>query len=581
MLMDELFQIAAGGFREIQKDWMRATAVRPFAFDDPAIVWLDFHGEENGFKPDKSPYDFLDFISVKGRQFEEKWIKELAASAVAVCREDYEVRTADRLFETIAHLYSGTPLIAKPALWWAPERIYGVPDLIAHTSWISERFPQLITQYERESIPVNVDSPSKPGHYVVFDIKFTTRLEETEKKRDFANCAAQVRIYSFVLGCLQGLVPRNGYLFTRDHLTAPLPVRVTSIVNAPLDDDLAAYRNQFAEIKLNGSKYRPWRDKIVNSNISNDDERWQTAKDLIAREKYPGRDPTLLYQVSPSVREELGAMGFASLDSMLSVDPARVPFEKCKGLGPKRSQTMRCILEANRAGAAIRPTASTVPVQKDHEFFVDFEYLVNVNVDFEKQWPTLQGCEMVLMIGMGWNTDKGWSFRSFVAEAENAEEERKMFLRFLELLNQETQGALTDPTKSALYHWTGAEVWQARRAANRNSLAADHQLRMLPWFDLQKYFVEGAAALPGAWSHGLKEVARALGQLNTELAVQWPGNLDEGLRAMVMGWRAYSNSNPLNSEEMGLLQEYLEVDCAALSKVLKWMRSASYRTAVP
>src|SRR2546422_6770418 len=126
-------------------------------------------------------------------------------------------------------------------------------------------------------------------------------------------------------------------------------------------------------------------------------------------------------------------------DSMLSVDPARVPFEKCKGLGPKRSQTMRCILEANRAGAAIRPTASTVPVQKDHEFFVDFEYLVNVNVDFEKQWPTLQGCEMVLMIGMGWNTDKGWSFRSFVAEAENAEEERKMFLRFLELLNQETQ----------------------------------------------------------------------------------------------------------------------------------------------
>ena len=38
----------------------------------------------------------------------------------------------------------GVPCISQPALWWAPERIYGAPDLLVLSSWLRERFPGLL-----------------------------------------------------------------------------------------------------------------------------------------------------------------------------------------------------------------------------------------------------------------------------------------------------------------------------------------------------------------------------------------------------------------------------------------------------
>jgi uncharacterized protein len=312
---------------------------------------------------------------------------------------------------------------------------------------------------------------------------------------------------------------------------------------------------------------------VVASNLSNQDEKWGTAKDIIARERVPGRDPALLHQVSPSIKQELKGLGFPSLDSLLGLDPAKIPFEKCKGLGPKRSKVMRAILQANRSGKGIPPDVALAPPKKQREFFVDFEYLTNVNVDFEKQWPTLEGREIVFMVGVGQVTNDKWSFKSFVSVGESSEHEREMFLQFIQHLNQETQGCATDPSKTVLYHWTGAEVWQSRRASDRQSFDAVHPLRNLPWFDLQKPFLEGPAALPEAWGYGLKEIAKALGKLRPEIGVNWPEGLEEGLRAMVMGWRAYTTPKPLESAEMATLSTYLEIDCMALFSVLRWLRS--------
>jgi hypothetical protein len=571
--IDELLDLARNGNREIPNDWMPTTSVRALIREDPALVWLQYFGEANGFKPEESPYDFLKFIAGKARQFEEKWISELASNAVVVCAQDYEVRLIGKVLETIAHLHAGVPVIAKPALWWGLERVYGVPDLIVHTSWLEEKLPKLVGQYGEKPVAVHLSSGGRAGHYVVFDVKFTTCLDGSGKKIDYANYSTQVRIYSYMLGHLQGVMPRNAYLLTRDRLFDPLPVRIISTLGQPLDADLAELRDQFVEIKVHGSKYRPWKDRIVASNLSNDDEKWSTAKDVIALERLPGRDPALLDQVSPSIKKELASLGFPSLDSLLAVDPGRIPFERCKGLGPKKSRVMRAILEANRSGKAVHPGSGLAPPAKQYEFFVDFEYLTNVNVDFEKQWPALAGREMVFMVGVGQITDGKWSFKSFVADAENGEREKDMFLQFIEHLDRATQGNATDPSKTALYHWTSAEVWQSRRSSDRLAFAADHTLRRLPWLDLQRSFLEGPAALPGAWNYGLKEVAKALGKLHPEIGVHWPEELEEGLRAMVMGWRAYAIPRPLESKEMALLYTYLEIDCLAVFSVLRWLRT--------
>ena len=136
-----------------------------------------------------------------------------------------------------------------------------------------------------------------------------------------------------------------------------------------------------------------------------------------------------------------------------------------------------------------------------------------------------------------------------------------------------TEGSLTNPSLTALYHWTSAEVWQSRHVFERHSLPENHLIKQLPWYDLQKVFLDSQCGIPGAWDYGLKHIANALGKYNREFETSWPGDLDKGLRAMVMGWRAYMDSNPLQSEEMNLLTQYLEADFKALWNIQRWIRS--------
>jgi hypothetical protein len=91
--------------------------------------------------------------------------------------------------------------------------------------------------------------------------------------------------------------------------------------------------------------------------------------------------------------------------------------------------------------------------------------------------------------------------------------------------------------------------------------------------DLNKVFLDGPGAIPGSWDFGLKSMAKALSEHDSEYAVHWPGELDEGLRVMVMGWKAYQSPTPLETYEMITIRQYLEIDCKALWQILRWLRS--------
>lgn len=549
---------ALGGHQQPPPDWMPASEVRAL-FEDPAIIWLEYYGHQHDFQRDSSPYDFLDFIGRKGHQFEEKWIQEIAPGAIQVCHHADEVRSSAKVKETFELIQKGVPVITQPALWWAPERIYGAPDLIVHTSWIQERLPELAVG-------------DQPNHYVAIDHKFTTKLDQTSKAKDLANYTAQVRIYSYILGQLQGLMPSRAYLVTRDRVRDPLPIDVVSIYGQPLDSDLASLRDHFVEIKVNGADYAPWKDDIVAVNLSHQDDRWSTAKKIIALEKTPGGDLRLVYQIGDNAKKQLLSMGYPSRASFLQKDPDDTPFEDIKGIGGKKAERIRAILRANRSGTAVMPPSDSIPGIKRNEVYIDFEYFTDVNVDFDTQWPTLEGREMIFMIGIGRQEDGEWRFDTLTAEAEDQTSELELFTRFIHLLDKLTDGAYSDQGLTAMYHWSSAEVWQSRRAADRHQLPDDHTLRNLPWVDLQKAFLNGPGAIPGSWKYGLKKVAKSLGEYDTEYAVQWPGELDEGLTVMVMGWRAYEDPDPLLTPEMETIRRYLETDCRALQEILRWLR---------
>lgn len=566
-------EMATGGHQHVPSDWMPASQVGPFILEDPALVWLEYHGAAHGFEPDTSPYEFGDFIAEKARQFEEKWLAEMAPGAVRVCAGPEEGLDAGKVRETLDLMRQGAPIIAQAALWWAPERIYGLPDLLVHTTWLRARFPEALDEANSRADAPALGGRGRQGHYVVMDLKLTTNLDERAKAKDLEVYAAQVRLYSYMLGQLQGYLPRQAYLIARDRVDDPLPVEITCELGQALGKDLAAIRDHFVEIKLNGADYWPWEDEVVASNLDQPDDRWGTAKKIIAWEKVPGGDASLLYQVGRRAKDQLSSLGYHNLTDLLNREPEEVPFEDVKGLGKKRAGQMRAILEANRSGAAVLPPRVKVPLPKPFEFYVDFEYFTNVNVDFETQWPTLEGQEMVFMIGVGWEDGGRWRFRSLAAGRESPDQEFAIFQEFIDLLQALTGGEAFEGTGAVLYHWSAAEVWQTRRVADRHQFPSGHPVWTLPWFDLQKVFLDGPAAVPGAWNFGLKSVAKALCDLDPIFGTAWPADLDVGLQAMVMGWRAYEAGDPMETEEMRLLRKYLDADCRALWQVLRWLRA--------
>ena len=554
----ETFNKATGGHKEVPDYWVSGTGLRALIQEDPALLWLKYHGAAHGLEEDSKEYSFLKWIGDKGKQFESAWIKNVASEAVQAMDKDVDVRRVQGLTRTLSLMARRVPIITKAALWWAPERLYGSADLIVLTSWLYAKFPHLR--------PAHADGG--PDHYVVLDCKFTTGLDESKKATDLACNSAQIRMYSYMLGHLQGHMPHTAFLVTRDRPLDPLPVAVDHRLDEPLHPHLSNLRDLHTHIKLHGSQYTPWTHRIVACNFANDhDEPWHQAKKRIAVHLRPLE---WLPHIGRSQVAELNQSGLTCLDHVLSMHPNSMDWEALHGIGKTTAARIRAVLEANRSGRATTVPAALVPQRAANEFFADYEFLSNVHVDFEGDFPAMKGREMVFMVGVGWEHSGRWSYRQFVAASETPEAERIMFEEFLGFLEQ--MGALKPNGDAVLYHWSGAEVWQSAKAAERLGIP---RLAALPWCDLQKPFNAGPIALPGCWSFGLKPVAKALGQVSPDHYVEWPESLADGLSASVMGWRMYERPEPLQSPELGMLSEYLEIDCKAMWAVLSWMRAVA------
>ena len=195
-----------------------------------------------GLEPSESENDLRAFIFRKSRELERAWCARNCPNAERVCGEPYEVRVAANVGRTLKLMMQGVPVISQAALWWAPERIYGAADLIVHTSWISQKFPGLLSPTESSVPAPQLGAAGRNGHYVVLDLKFKTKLEDSRNKMDREIYAAQICLYSFMLGHLQGVMPTVAFVICRDKVNEPYKIAVASQHGAPLDVDLAKLR---------------------------------------------------------------------------------------------------------------------------------------------------------------------------------------------------------------------------------------------------------------------------------------------------------------------------------------------------
>ena len=551
--IDAVLPIATGGHTCVQNDWMPATGLRSLILEDPALLWLQFHGAKNGFEKDPEDYDFLTFIGAKGVQFEKKWIAAVAPEAVYVLSDDREVRQAASVAKTLKCLKEGHDVICHAALWCAADKIYGAPDLIVKASWLRRQFPQL--------------TPLLTGkdHYVIVDCKFMSKLDQSSKAKDLRIVSAQMRLYSYMLAEITGVAPKYAFLATRDRPFDPVPVEIHHKLGRPLEPELADLRDTFLHIKAHGAALRPWKDSVVRCSYSNEkDTPWHLAKKRIAKEYIPGGPVEWLPHVGSKQAEALRRLGVSCLDDALKSN-APVPFHTLVGIGTETAKRIQAVLKANKTKQPSGIPAALVPHRRKIELMVDYEYFTDVNVDFDRDWPEMKGSTMIFMVGVAYWENGGWHTRQFVAAHENEEAERDMLIEFGKFLK--AKGVFSAGSDAALYHWSAAEIWQSKHAAERHGLK---WLADLPWVDLQVPFHDGPIALPGAWGFGIKEIATSL---PPEYKVKWPDGLGVGLAAMVAGFAAYEQPEPEATPEMKLLGEYLKVDVIATGQILRWLRA--------
>lgn len=555
---------ATGGHTAIPPDWMPATGLRALILEDPALLWLEHHGEKFGFTRDPEEYSFLRYVGELAKTFEETWVERFAPDAVRGLEEDWDVRHVQGLRRTAALMEAGCPVIAKAALWWAPERIYGTADLIVKTSYLYGKFPHLRPKED------------EPDHYVPLDLKMMKGLTSPPKKAHLRLCEAQVRLYACMLQ-IQGHLPRRAYLVTKDRVDEPIPVDVGMTANGLLPADLAELRDRHLHIKLDGARYRPWQDPVVAPNHSNPGEPWVAAKKKIAA-LIPGGPLERLPGVGRQQAEALRHFGFDCIADVLHPDAADFPFRAVRGIGGRKADILSVVAEANRTGRPTPFLASAVPAQHAVEIYVDYETLSSICGGDEAGVPPEdgpdtagEGGEIVFMIGCGW-VDRGkWHYRQFTAAGHSEADEREMLDQFLGWL--EERGALAPGASAVLYHWSPAEVTFSRRAAERLGLP---RLEDLPWVDLLQVFKSVPIGIPGSFGYGLKEIGRALGEFDSRYAVEWPEGLN-GLAALVAGARMYDRDKPLESPEFDVLTRYLRTDVRALHEVLRFLRDHGAR----
>ena len=90
----QILERATGGQDAIvdDDDLMPASGVRSLIFDDPGLLWLQHHGEGEGFQQDSGRYRLLPFLSKLGAEFEAAFIRHEAPHAVRLLQHCGEVR---------------------------------------------------------------------------------------------------------------------------------------------------------------------------------------------------------------------------------------------------------------------------------------------------------------------------------------------------------------------------------------------------------------------------------------------------------------------------------------------------------
>ena len=261
--------LSDSSFSPLDKSLISPSNLRSIILGDPCQTWLKIHGKHYGFEQDKDKYSLLELIFDLGRRFEDKWIRETLGKGIKpVCSDPTKDLNAQMALKTLDLMDRGEKVIYQGLIINPVEGLYGFPDLICKKSWLAKKFS-------------GIKPPEKgKDHYVILDIKYTRSLgngNHDSEAMEFVK--AQIRIYSYILGHLQGYMPEEGYIICRGNVFEPIPVAIKSTLGQPIDQDIRDWCDAFIRIRDHGTEFTPFNDESLLPNFRvKMDEPWRRKK---------------------------------------------------------------------------------------------------------------------------------------------------------------------------------------------------------------------------------------------------------------------------------------------------------------
>ena len=183
------------------------------------------------------------------------------------------------------------------------------------------------------------------------------------------------------------------------------------------------------------------------------------------------------------------------------------------------------------------------------------------------------------MIGVGYIENNKWNYKVFTSSETTLNEEYKLFVDFTEFITNKS--LQLDPSRiyiPRLFHWSQAEVTNFEHVNERyNGLWSNWGCSIL-WVDMYNVFVSEPIVIKGALSFKLKEIGKAMYDLNL-ISTLWNDiGPSDGLSAMISAIDYYKNkkNNTLDSKLKNiynLIVDYNEIDCKVIWEIVTYLRN--------
>lgn len=598
-------------YHYLNLDWsqcIRANQLYAYLKNDPVVDWLDIYGHANHYHKDPiSPFQMPSFIFHQSNQFKTSLIEYLKTQLDALKLSYYDVfeypelnNISDPLFvsynyhssyflnRTKEAIQRRVPIIFNGLLLHPNARIFGRADLIIKEDLLSRLFP---TRALDQELPKTSDL------YVAVSIKFASlnltvngdTLLNTENQKFYQ---LQSLILSQTLSAIQSKPVQNAYLISRrikckrqniDSDQADHNLFQIKITDHHLEETLQSGVQWLQELKLHGHDWHP---ELINqdtedqTNIPDEyvdnlrpnlknryDSQWHQAKKQIAQTQ---QELTTIMNLGYRYRQKLITEHDITQWTQLTLpllQEIRLP-------------------QADLVWEIINTNLQQIPINLTHfdpeslmprqpiEFFIDFETVNDLYDDFS-QVPLAGGQDMIYLIGClvldHRNPDP--QYHCFLVDDLSQTSEEKLLREFFNFLKLTLRAS---KIPAVLYHWTQAETLHLEKALGRYDSIQRPPLELV---DLYKIFRENQITLTGAFSYGLKPVAKAFHRHGLIQTI-WKDGLD-GAQASVGAWRAMDEckqsgiSKLSETRTIQTLIDYNYNDCRVLYEMTEYLRQFS------